>query len=211
MNRIELIRALRQEAGYSGTGPVSSAGAAGQTKELVDRVDQAWLDIQTMSMWDWMWEQATITVPAGQSVSAATGIPHNRYVIDSLRSPYGRMGYLTWRDFSETFEPQFSEGLPSIWTVRPDTAIAVNAVAPPGDIVLTVERYRNPIPFAADTDVPALPVQYHMLIVWLAMMRVAAFDESGSRYLTAKREYDQMFNRLQSETVVQMQLGAPLA
>lgn len=211
MNRIELIRALRQEAGYSGSGPVSSTGAAGQTKDLVDRIDQAWLDLQNLSMWDWMWEQASIVIPAGSSVSAPTGVPASRYVIDSMRSPSGRMGYLSWREYQETVEPQLAEGIPAIWTVRPDMAVAVNALAPAGGLTLTVERYRSPVPFTSDTDVPALPEQFHYAIVWLAMTRIAAFDEASTRYVSSVRELNWMLGRMQNEQTTLMQLGAPLA
>lgn len=212
MNRIELIRALRQEAGISGSGPVSSAGATGQTKDLVDRIDEAWLDIQNMTMWNWMWEEATVTIPAGADVSAATGVPAPRYVVTSMRSPSGRMRYLAHRDFADMFDVLLpGVGEPTIWTVRPDTLIKVNALAPAGGLTLQVERYRNPVPFAADTDVPALPSQYHRIIVWLAMMRISAFDEAGSRYASAEREYNRLLARLTSEEMPQLDTGEPLA
>lgn len=214
MNRLQLAQRLRQESGISGTGPVTSAGATGQTKELFDRIDEAWIDIQTMSHWDWMWERATIVLPAGQSVTAATGVPASRYVIDSMKAAPnpGRLAYSNWRQFSDIFEDVgYGEGTPTVWSVRPDTAIVVNSIAPAGDVQLSVERYANPVPFTQDTDVPALPVQYHMAIVWLALLRIAAFDEASSRYATANREYNLIMQRLAAEHGPSFEMGEPLA
>lgn len=209
MNRIELIRALRQEAGISGSGPASSAGAAGQTKELVDRIDNSWLDIQRLTLWSWMWEQAQVTINEGESLSAATGVPARRYIVDSMRDAAGWLEYCPWDDFRATF-PTVGAGQSRVWSVRPDTKIAVSAVAPAGGRTLTVERYRVPVAFTDDADVPALPQEFHMLIVWLALRRMAAFDEAGSRYQTAEREYTKMLRQLMAEQTTQIELGGPL-
>ena len=68
MNFLSLCKRLRQEAGYSGSGPSSVTNQAGESKRVVDWINDAWLDIQGMrSDWRFMLEPFSVSLVSGES------------------------------------------------------------------------------------------------------------------------------------------------
>lgn len=207
MNFLSIARRLRQEAGIAGTGPTSVVSQAGEMGRVVDWVNDAWLTIQRKQHWDWLWEQATVTILAATS-STAGSIPANRYLRDKARIGTARLSFRPWERFSIIYPTQ-AAGTPSAWSIRPDGAFVVDA-APTASTAITVERYKLPTSMAADSDIPAMPERFHMAIVWRALMDASDYDEAGVSRTTAATKYAEVLGDALSEGRPVLSLGAPL-
>lgn len=213
MNRLELVRRLRQEAGVSsgssGSAPSTTINQTGEYKRLVDWIDGAWMEIQREHKWDFQWEAATITVPAGDILVTGTIAAH-RYVQDSAFIGSKPLEYMPWRRFASAFpDALITEGEPSAWSIRPDKGFAVN-YRPAADTTITVERYRNPVAMDDDADEPAMPAEHHMAIVWKALLLYANFEEAGVTRATAQAEYNRHMMALGLLELPGFEFGDPL-
>jgi hypothetical protein len=88
-----------------------------------------------------------------------------------------------------------ASGVPQFWAVSPDNKMLLG---PTPDKVYHVRfDYQTPVvTLAADTDEPAMPEDYHMVIVWEALKSVAGFDNAPEVYARAQAEYESVFNDL---------------
>lgn len=212
MNRLDLCKRLRREAGMSSgndAGPATTIGQVGEMLNIVNWIDAAWREIQGMRLWDWMWESATVTVLANTNVTAGT-IAARKYVKDEVYQGTTLMTWMAWEDFRVTYPTaQITAGTPTVWTIRPDKAFVVNA-KPTAGTAFTVERYKNPADMTADADVPALDSEFHMVIVWRAAMKYAGFDEAGGAYQNAKAQHDFLMTGIGLNDMPDFQLGGAL-
>lgn len=216
MNWLQIARRVRKECGLSGTdsSPTSVIGQTGEMLAIVNWVDSAWRAIQGQAKWDWLWEEADLTLTAGDSTIAGT-IAHDRYIKDTMRSGSQSLTYLPWADFRAQFPAvDITAGTPTYWTVKPDKTLAFSA-EPESDMSLTVERYAAPtgVPSAtgADDEAPAMPADHHEAIVWRAVMFYAGHDEAGVIYQHAQSEFKRIMGRATIEGLPSIELGAPLA
>lgn len=209
MNRLDLVNRLIAESGSSGLALGSTANQRGDALNFVNWVDDAWLEIQGLANWPSLWEDAQVTVTAGNS-TASGSLGHKRYVKDSMRlAGGGRLYYLPWDEFRLAYPTVEAGGSITQWTIRPDRSIAVNGQVT-ADTVLMVERFRMPGRFTKDVDEPELFSEHHMMIVWRALMLYAGFDEAGIVYKRGAAEYAQM-KRLASGDLPLLQPGEALA
>lgn len=208
MNRLQLVQLTRQLAGIPGTA-VTTIGQVNEAKRVVDWVDSAWTEIQRETNWNWLWEQATVAVTAGNWYVAGT-IPASRYERDATYNGNTRLQYLPWADFREHWPTSWiSEGTPTYWTVRPDMAFAVNAKVTV-DTDFAVERYKNPTAMTADVDTPSMPSEHHEAIVYKALLLYANFEEAGVTRQTAEAEYRRHLTALRTLQLPEMRPGEPL-
>ena len=213
MNRLQLARALRQYAGIAagstGNAPSSTLNQTGEYKRVVDWVDEAWAQLQREHKWNFQWENATVTVLAANSSVVGT-IPSHRYVQDSAYIGSKRLLYLPWESFRRRYPAALiSSGEPSAWSIRPDKAFVVDH-APTADTAISVERYKNPIAMAADTDEPEMPSEHHMAIVYKALLLYANFEEAGITRATAEAELNRHLMALGLLEMPDFELGEPL-
>lgn len=197
MNRLQLCQRLRSEAGLGGSGPTATTGQTGEMLQVVEWIDEAWNRIQSSRNWEFMWEASTVTIVGGTNYTAGS-IPQSRYIKHATTDSTGvEVLYMPWDDFRRTFPTALiTTGNPSVWTIRPDKAFAVNAT-PAADKTFSVERYKNPTAMAADSDTPTgLPTEHHMAIVWRALMLYAGYDEAGEQYKRADGEYRKVMSAM---------------
>lgn len=210
MNRLQLAQRMRDEAGAISASAISSTtGQTGDTGRLVGWIDSAWMDIQQARLWPWMWEEATVTILTGTSKTAGT-TPAERYVKDSAYNGTTPLHYLPWDAFRAEFPSvTIADGTPSFWTIDPLMALRVSA-KPTSDFAIDLQWYTNPVAFAADADTPALPSEFHMLIVWRALQLYAGFDEAGGLYQHATANYKRMLRAATRMQAPDIELGGAL-
>lgn len=204
MTKLELVRMLAQQAGMA-RAPDTTVAQVGEFGRLCTWIDSALVSIEGDGerRWTWMWELATLTLPAGTS-AIAEHLPASRYDRATLRDvtsgtdefpPY--LTYQPWRDFNRLY-PRISANPTttfSCWSVRPDNALVFNGV-PIDDRTIEVERWRAPAALVGDDAVPGLPEDLHEIIVWRALVKYASFDEAGVQRATAAQEDAKFFNSL---------------
>ena len=70
--RLSLCQDLRLLAGIPGNGPLTTLNQTGEYGLIVKWIGDAWREIQARHLWDWMWEEATVTILSGTSRTAGT-------------------------------------------------------------------------------------------------------------------------------------------
>lgn len=224
MTFLELCQDYAREAGIKGTEngnvPASVSGQFGELARIVGWVKKAWLDVQGLHHWNFLWELAALTLPLGTNV-IATDIPCDRWLTETARrsaltSDGLEFEYVPWDEWPNWYSDAYiaAGNAPTTFTVRPDNALVFNgipSVANGGAVDFTVERYKNPQELVDGADVPALPSDLHDLIVQKALVRYANFDEAGSQRATAVDEIARLERDLIRRCLPQMRLGGPLA
>lgn len=205
---LQLCQRVRQEAGIAGTGPSSVAAQTGELKRVVDWTADAWMMIANKQLWDWLWEQATVTITAGTSLTAGA-IPVQRYLPDTAYIGDTPLEFVAWADFKREHPTVTQAGEPTQWSIRPDGAFVVDYL-PETDTDITVERYALPTALTADADVPDLPTRFHMAIVWKALMEAADYDEAGVTRATAKVKYAEVLGDAFGDAITPITLGGAL-
>ena len=206
MNRLELVNRLISEAGVTNLVLGTTVNQRGEALQFVNWIDDAWQEVAGLHNWPSLWEQAQITVMAGQSTRAQS-VAHPRYEKDTGFIGTTLLEYLPWADFRKTY-PVVRSGNPAVWTIRPDRSLALNAIVE-ADTVVSVERYKAPARFLADADAPGLFEEHHMMIVWRGLMFYGGFDEASVAYKRGASEYALM-KRLAAGDLPTMELGEPL-
>lgn len=199
MNYLGLCKRLRQEAGYSGSGPASVEGQAGEAQRIVDWVRDAWTDIQGMYD-DWRFMRATFshsfaadeytvnlltdfkTVKAGSVV--ITRPDGNRYQPVEITGDEMLLMRRMKQDIAGL--PQYFSIEDGVLTLYPSTSEAIS---------IEGDYFKSPTILTANTDVPSLPEAYHMLIVWHALTQLGGFDESSNVYLRALQKHEELLAR----------------
>lgn len=209
MTFLELCRETRAQCGLGGDGPTTTVAQTGEMLLVVNWVQEAWTMVQQMRHWRWMWELATVTIPDGASYATQV-VPADRYLHDTAYVGDTPLTFVPW-DIWRLSHPSITQsGPPSEWTIRPDNRFQVDAVSS-GATVVTVERYRVPTALDGDDDVPELPAEHHMLIVWQAVLLYAGHDEASNLYQHAKNMRKAKLMAATAAEGLNVRLGGALA
>jgi hypothetical protein len=66
-------------------------------------------------------------------------------------------------------------------------------------------------PFLSSSEIPSLPEEYHLLIVYGAMKKYAFYENAPEVAVSADSMYNSMLTRLLMNQSPQIDLGCPLA
>ena len=195
--------------------PGSVVGQTGELLRVCNYVADAWRELQGRILWSWMWEVGTVTVPAGAS-KVAVGIAADRWIKRGVRIPGpptsdGRfLDYIEWQDFALLYATQYAGNSIGAWTIDPAGNFCINGLAPAGGFTVLAQRYANPTALRLDTDVPGLPADLQMILVYKAMRKYAGFDEAGTQRALALDEERSLMADLQNRCLPTIQFGGSL-
>lgn len=208
MNFLELVNMLERESGtiQQGSRLTTVVGARGRQEKMVGWIIEAWRMIQTARTdWPFMMGEFEGTIPAGAArvTPAALGLadfagwPPVEWGCNtfSLYDPaLGRaseqpLQTLPWQVFKARWdrgihdrlrpcEVSFDQQQRICFGPTPDVSYAVRG-----------EYRRAAQILSADTDIPILPVDYHPIIVWRAMMLLGDHDEAPAVVQTGSAKY----------------------
>lgn len=216
MNFLKICQRLAVETGVN--IPMSTVlGQTGELARIVNWVGDAWTEIQGDKLWNWMWEQPTLSLPASAS-SIATTISEHRWLkhgtyLPLVSSDSGDrfLDYLPWVEFCQVYPRITQQAGLTAWSIAPDNSMRFNAIVTPAaatDVV--VQRYALPTTLTGDADTPGMPTDLHMLIVYEAMVRYADFDEAGSQRTSTVAKLNRMQQNLNDRCLPEFTLGAGL-
>jgi hypothetical protein len=229
VNFLQATQRLYSELGRSGSGPTAYVGASASNLRLFNAVADAWLDIQSDPIgWRWMlrqFESVPLTVAVDSYSAADLGVvdfgrwrmPDDWYSVfqhDPAVSPTQRVKvqYIE----RDQFERQFRDnpppaGPPQYWTIDPEDKLIV-APTPDKPYVLRAEYYIEPVSLIADANTPSMPVQFHMLLVWRAMVQIAQFDAAPENVSRASDKEQELLTLLMLDQGPKITINArPLA
>jgi hypothetical protein len=212
MDFLTICQTLRSECGISGAGPVSVVNQTGEMGRVVRWANEAYRKIQTLHPeWRWMRSAASCTTQAGvrsyaPRSAAAFNLPRFRFWWqDTFRIYRAAAGvadesplvFLHYDDFRNyyLFGPQ-SSARPTHVTVSPDDAVLIGPT-PDAAYVLTGDYQRGAQTLAANADVPEMPADYHMAIVYRAMMFYGRHEAAPEVFEDAERNFKAEIARLE--------------
>ena len=232
---LELTQVLRQEVDLPGTGPATVLNQTGDLANLVEWTKQAWVELQVGNggLWRWLRHGFSVNTVAGTDTYAFGGVTDtntsavidrfNRWHLSDRNAP--PMSYLTasgvaaqtWLTFIsyDYFRNIYKigtaqQGAPAHITIDPADRLLLGPV--PNDIYTIVgEFYRGPQVMAADATVPEMPVQYHKLIVYRAMIDYGYHQVAQEVLNRAERRAKGLFRGLHSTQMAPFDLARPIA
>ena len=99
---------------------------------------------------------------------------------------------------------------PVVVSVTPEKDLAFGAI-PDQDYVIDGEYYTQPVTLVLDTDVPAIPARFHMMIVYRAMMYYSGYEAAPEVLARGEFEYRRLYSRMEIEQLPTIVSGPPLA
>lgn len=231
MNFLQLTQRLRQECGVAGTGPVTTAGQIGQAKKLVDWINTAWLEIQGLhNTWNWMRKPFSWVTVAGTGdylpsalTNTLTGQPMTdlRYWYkDTFRAQRQSIGVqdeqwlVEWEYnvFRNTYRFNVQvNGRPVVFAENPQGKAILLGQKPDDVYIITGEYQKRAYSLALDADVPDIPEEYHMMLVYKAMQYYGLFEAASEVLQRGQLQYQALLTQLEREQLQEVYLGNPLA
>ncbi len=237
MKRLDLVNSAIVECGVSG-GPLTTAvGLTGSLGRIAGWVDAAWNDIQVEhDDWDWMRSSnilgsgasfiptaAQFNIPLG-TAAGQVGITvdnFGKWDKDTFRCYVTTVGtsselfmdnlpFDVWRDSYMFGAMRTVQTRPIIAAIGPDQSVNI---CPPsnGLYTVTADYWLAPSAMVADTDTPTgLPLRFHMLIVYKAMMKYAGYESAPEVYSDGSMEYNLMFAKLENLRLPQITFAGAL-
>lgn len=220
MNALEIVQRVFREAGGPGQDPVSIIGNTGFASECVDWTNTAWRWTQALRQdWWWLWTESTKTLTVDQSqydLSADFSITDARYiklddvvVWDPAKGISDQTGFTIrdpndWRSRWDFKDP--NAGKPYDIAHLEDGKLAFG---PKPDMAYSarIRYYQKTGEFTSDTDIPGIPVEYHDIIVYRALMLWSGREENVTKYRHFENEVDRWQNLLQADARIQTSFG----
>lgn len=226
MNFLQLVQRLAQKAGVArNTSITTVVSQTGKALELVNCVNDAWMDIQGRHQ-DWGWKRAsasftTVNGQATYTLSEAGTTNFGLWDRDSFRNYLTASGtaaevfmtymdYKTWRDIYQFGSNRTATSQPQFVTIIPSTHGVGLGPVPPSGYTVTADYYTCPTEMSANADIPSLPVHYHMAIVYRAMMLYAPSDAAGEIYEEGEIEFNKLMTRIENDYLPEVELAGPL-
>jgi len=210
MTFLELCQRLRQEVGAAGTGPANVQGQSGEYARLVSWVQTAWQEIQ-QERDDWLfnWAEGAVVVDAAfREYSPPSDFL--RWDDRTIRVSSDELRYLPWHHFRDRYRDDSGHDRPSRITITPTGSFKLDTT-PEDNEEITFEYWRTPETLTESTDIPRLPAQYHMVIVYRAMQHYALY-ENAEEVLASSREAERRLMRdLMRTQLPTITLGESLA
>lgn len=118
--------------------------------------------------------------------------------------------YETWRNSYQYGALRYTQTRPMQIAVSPAKAICLGPTAAAGYTV-TGDYYSVPAELSSDTSSPTMPDQYHMAIVYRAMMSYGAFEAAPEVYQRGELEYNKMMRRIALDRLPTLTFSGALA
>lgn len=194
MTFLELCQRMRQEVGSAGHGPSTVESQSGEYARLVGWVRQAWVDIQvSRSDWRFAWGMGSVEVVYDfREYPMPDDFDH--WDRDSLRLHDVPLTPIPWEVFRERYREPTGSGARHV-TLSPDGVLHLDDFpSRSGD--LTFEYWKTPQVLSANTSVPRMPEQYHMLIVYRAMRHYGLYENAPEVVQQATLSERELMNRM---------------
>lgn len=209
MNFLQLCQKLRQEVGGSGSGPSTVLNQAGENLLYVSWIHDAWLDIQnSRDDWNFLWAQSSFQLePSKQIYTLDQDL--KSIAKNSVRVDGNCLLELKYSELRNVFSVA-SSSRPSYFCILPNGELMVNSL-PDKSYVTTLDYYKKPQELLNNIDVPLLPKEFHLLIIYEAMLSYGSYENASEVYQRARIKYDQLVMDVERSQLPQIELAGPLA
>lgn len=217
MTYLELCQELVSELGIAGgTGPTSVVGQTGILNNVCRWIREAENDINVQwKNWKFLWTEYHEMLQAGIQVPPAPGTPAGvkvrqwdrsaLYLNKETNSP-SQPSFVPWEVFRSKFAVGSpTAGRPAFWSVRPDNTLIFDR---PADAIysITGEFWRRSVRMRVDSDMPAMPEEYHRLIVATAAVKYGNKEDAPEIISGMEAEMISLMAQIQSDQLVGFEL-----
>lgn len=233
MNYLQLVQRFRQETAYSDSGPASVANPAGTHARAADWVSDAYVDIQNRHYWRWLQHRFTLTASQGSGPHAytaaedsETSAPIDRFRAWAIKDRWNPpkcylqsaghgtaywLTYVPWEWYRTIYKIGLqSEGAPAHISIDPQDRIVLGP-EPNDTYIIEGEYHRSGQVLAADGDVPEMPVDSHMLIVYTAMEDAGYFEVADEILRRSAVKGRRLMRRLEATQLPVIRKAGPMA
>lgn len=204
MTFLEICRRIARESGTipGANQPPSVVNQSGRLAKVVDWANDAWRDIQTYRR-DWLWMEGDfegVTLPDLDAYAPGGA----EFQIDRFRqwkvdrrlgcdsgvtiyrtsdgvSDERPMPFVEWETYRRVYlRGETDTGYPGWFSIDPANAIRLHPV-PDGAYTVRGRYLKSAQNLAADGDIPEMPEDFHMLIVWWALNQYLGVDDETTQ------------------------------
>jgi hypothetical protein len=210
MDFVTICQKARQESGVAGEGPSSVVGQTGILAKIVNRVAQGWVEIQASQMyWKFLRSQLVnfplvigqriytmqTALPAGFGTQFIDKFdPENSYIYTTSTEDETKLRWFSYSDFRQRYRT-FPSGRPTSCAVGLDGTVVFNTT-PDRAYVINLDFWETPELLANNADIPALPEQFHWVLVWKAVMMFAGSVMATDLFSYANSMYNPLYSKL---------------
>jgi hypothetical protein len=218
---IELVQRAARECSLSGDGPATVIGQAGMYARMVRWINTALNDIETAHKdWGWMYAQYSFPTIAGKAEYTPTEagiLDHENWDLNGVRNHVTSIGtiseiqmaeidYEDWREAYDFGANRFIATRPDVFAISPTQSLALGPY-PNNLYTVTGRYYRIAQVLVNDTDIPLMPINYHMMIVYKAMMYYGGYMSAPEVYDRGELEFSKMMRRLENQRLPTIAFG----
>lgn len=216
MNRLELARRVAQETGtIDGEAvPATTTGQVGRLADIVRWTDQAYVDV-LLAEDGWPFLRSTFEVQTIAGTRAYTAASWSLADFDRWMPDYdrrrcrhtiyktadgaaneGELTYMDWLDFEQVYmRGVVANNQPAFYSINDADEFVLGPT--PDDAYTVRGPYRIfPAAWTSDTDEPIFDRQFHMVIVYRALIKCGLFDEASAQVAGASSEYNLLMDRM---------------
>lgn len=226
MTYLQLCNSLIQKCGISGGSISSVANQVGEALRVVNWIAEAYIQIQLASpTWNWMRSDVSFSTVSNQGSylpSQAGVTDFANWKTDSFRcyvTSTGvrsemfleKMDYDTFRDTYLFGNLRLSYSRPTVISFAPNYSINLGMAPDSTDYTIVGEYFKQPTTLVNSTDTPAMPSQFHNIIVYKAMMMYGMYEAAQEVVIEGANLYNQMLRRLVRDQLPDAESAGALA
>lgn len=166
------------------------------------KINTRWQD------WNFLWAEWTLTLATGISEYSPPTLlgmfDTDGFWIDSLSDDARKIPYIPYEKFKRGYKHfTYDDGETDMITVLPNKQVKVwpEPTASESGKVIKAEYWKKPTRLANNSDISAIPTQFHGLIIWRAKMFHAAYRHDNGLYQQAVIEYERMLKELEAHSL----------
>ena len=213
-NHLQLVQELVAELGIGGanngaTVPSTVLGQAGQLYNAVNWIRQAENNINLMwANWNFLAveysEDLTIgsaAVPTHSGTETVNKWDRDSFWLDITETTAGQLEYMDWTQFRKVILPGSTganNGKPARITKKRDGTMLLD-VPSNATYTLTGEFWKEPVLLSANDDTPAMPSQYHRIIICEAAIKYGNKEAASEVIQGFEAEYIYLLDKLEGD------------
>ena len=227
MNYLDLINSARTECGSAGAPITGLTGWNAETTRIAKWINDSWVEVQSAKEdWEFMRSpfQFSLTAQKQSYTPTEAGVvsTFKNWKRDSFRAsspganyadeqPMNFMEYTTFRNLYQYANMRTTYARPVVVSIAPPGKSLAFGSIPDQAYVITGEMYTKPTKLVTATDEPIIPDDFHMLIVYKAMMKYGAFEAAPEVYARGEKSAKYLMQRLEIDQLPTITNGPPLA
>jgi hypothetical protein len=190
---------------------------------FVNWVIRAWEDIQNQhAQWNFLRKNLSFVSNGTQQYSLTDMGATDLRVLkdDSMRCYLTATGVadeqfldpMPWEDFRNTYLYGVRQnGRPNTFSIDPaDKSLWFDRIPPVG-LTFVGNYFCKPVILALDADIPSMPDNFHMAIVYRAMLKYSGYEAAQEAKQEAAENYSSLMGALRVDQLPSLTLGGSLA